>query len=712
MLRRRKNDRALKLATDALKLATTSQEKATAQQIMAEVHFRMAMVGEIDQQLPQLERALVLTPDDSRIRFYRGITLWRQNNLPEALKDLELVATQDPNRPGVNYLLQLARLSLGKSWTIKNLTPAEVNRLNTIQQVLSGKSVVSSNAPELSTEPEVWQILLDMHADDTAPVESFKEAAAETKNPSIKGLLHYYEGVAAMRNGEPETTRTAWRKAQATGFSTSWMEDNFKYSLREKATELAKQEQWSAIVNLSNQNPDEVQDRILSETIALAYFHLGYNEAEAEKWSRAVNYWRQAEKWGSNRYIAQNLALAEEALGNWTRAADAWRDMIRRRPRSTKHPDYLTDSQISGIWRHMAQCYREVRDLSEVISCLKNGLKYGENDVELRMELVNVYFYNDYEHAAQTQLERILEIDPNYLDALVRLGHMYLEQRGKDPTDLWKRALVIEPSHVDARNGLALSYIQKLDNRPMSETDQIVEEVLNDLPDHPRLLLGIGLRYYHLKQDHRSRRYLFSAYDNGPQEVKIADEVIHHLLLVGGQAEVESIVPRVQQIEGLLPPFWFDLARRALQKDQGIKWVKRFLEEAITLADRPYVQDSKATLLMKAYELIERVAPAFLCRYFVDRIRREVPSSGAVEFVKAFDAVGEEDDRNAKRWFSKAKRLARRARDKSALEFIEHMEQINLFAPEFDISPELIMRLMELFPDGPPSIEELFEVDF
>ena len=66
--------------------------------------------------------------------------------------------------------------------------------------------------------------------------------------------------------------------------------------------------------------------------------------------------------------------------------------------------------------------------MSEILASLKNAIKYAETDVELRMELAQVYYVHDQEEAAQKQFERILEIDPNHLDALVRLANIYLEK--------------------------------------------------------------------------------------------------------------------------------------------------------------------------------------------------------------------------------------------------------------------------------------------
>ena len=111
---------------------------------------------------------------------------------------------------------------------------------------------------------------------------------------------------------------------------------------------------------------------------------------------------------------------------------------------------------------------------------------------------------------------------------------------------------------------------------------------------------------------------------------------------------------------------------------------------------------------MKAYELIERVAPDSLCDYFAARIREEVPNDGAVEFVKACEALEDGDERNAKRWFNKAKKAARRANDNKALEFIEEIETTNFSMPDFDLRSGFLAHLLDMLPDG-VSLEDLLD---
>lgn len=711
LLKQKKIDRALKVASDALKFASTAQEKQETRQVMAEAHFRMAMQGDVNKQLPGLKKALSLTPDDARIRFYHAIALWRQDNLAEALKDLQFVAQREPNRPGLHFLLQLANLSNGKSWTPSKLNASETQTLQTIDKILSHRSKRKSQASLPSTNTEIWQPLLEMYTGHKAPVEPLKKVATKSKNTRIKSILHYYEGVAAMRKGDGEHARQAWSQAQKTGIRAAWLNDNLAYRLRERANELAKEEKWSEIVSLTTLTADELQDRILSETIGLAYFHLGYEKAQAKKWSRAAHYWRKAEEWASSRHIAQNLALAEEALENWSKAAEAWRDMIRRRPRSKKNPDYLSDNQVAGIWQHLAECYRNIDEFDDMMASLKNAVKYDGQNVELRMDLARVCYANEYEDAARKQFEAVLEIDPDHIEALLPLAHIQLERLWSTSIPLWKRVLALQPKHSEAREGLAKAYLKKLNSvmwlgKPALK--KMTKELLEDLPDHPLLLIGIAEKYHYLRDNKQSLNFYLRAYEADPENVRMVDLILQNLLTIGAEKELETLIPQVSQISTLLPGFWLDLARKALRNEEDTKWIKTYLEEAVELADRNYVQESKATLLMRAYELIERVAPASLCQYFAERIRKEVPNSGGIEFVKACEALEYDDERNAKRWFNKAKRNARRAKDQSAAEFIEEMENINFSMPDFDLRAGFLAHLLDMLPDG-VDLDDLFD---
>ena len=184
-------------------------------------------------------------------------------------------------------------------------------------------------------------------------------------------ILSYYLGVAAMRGDDRVSAAAAWQRAREAGVATSWSNQNLGALVQEDMFAAVSEDRWQDAVNALKREPALAQNRILAETAALAYYHLGYEAGLAGRWSTAVQHWRAANELHGSRYLAQNLALAEEALGNWEQAAEAWRDMVRRRPRKPDHPDYLSDAQVAAIWNHVAECYQRAGAGEEAVKTLR-----------------------------------------------------------------------------------------------------------------------------------------------------------------------------------------------------------------------------------------------------------------------------------------------------------------------------------------------------
>lgn len=137
---------------------------------------------------------------------------------------------------------------------------------------------------------------------------------------AVEQILAYYQGVAALRAGDRDTALTAWSHAHGAGWASPELAENLTALLREDVIGLAQENRWQDLIK---RLPDPGPDRIVAETASLAYFHLGYEAAQAGKWPLAAQHWRKANELNPNRYLSQNLALAEEASENWINAAEA-----------------------------------------------------------------------------------------------------------------------------------------------------------------------------------------------------------------------------------------------------------------------------------------------------------------------------------------------------------------------------------------------------
>jgi len=491
-------------------------------------------------------------------------------------------------------------------------------------------------------------------------------------------VVLYYLGVAAMRTGDAQTAQSAWRLAAETGMATPWLVENRLHLLRTQAQALGQGGHWHELIGLL-QAPQgaATHDPVVAEMLAVAHTHLGYAAAQANDWHTAARHWQKAATQSASRQLFQNLALAEEALGKWQSAAEAWREMIRRQPRKPDHPEALTAAQSAAIWCHVAACYERVEDVAEVLTCLKNAVKYTPADLELHVKIADISRQVGREEAAEHELERILALDAQYVPALVRLGALYEQRWDRDPMPIWRRVLAVEPHDAEARDALARLYVKKvqaegarygwfdrLRRRSEKEKIALVQEGLRELPDHPALLLELGDLHARMGKPKDARAYFTRAWEAAPQQASVVAEAIHSLLHAGGGDIITRLLPTAREMPHLLAMFWVDVGRSTLHCKLGQAWTDLFWSEALALAAQGRHGDTTAYALVQICAAAhDEQAPDVVARYEA-QLRAEHPRSGGVEFLEAYHAVHRQRDiSRALRLLRQAQRTARQANE-------------------------------------------------
>ena len=649
---------ALSLAEIALRAANDPPTRDKLQTLLAETHLRLAAASpQPAERLEHLDQALAAQPDQPRLHYQRALTRWRMGNVEQAVAELDFVAGHEPERPGLAFLRQLGRLAAGEPWRADGLSAAETNTLQLLQALQKGNAAEQVAAtfagkPLLGNQGEAWSLLLDMLANvKSAPLARWQALMANPAGTQPNPLLSYYQGVAALRKGDIAAAQMNWQQAAQT-IATPWLVENLLRLQRDMAAQWAQNERWQAIADLytaiEQTTAGAPMDTVLAETAGIAYFHLGHAAAQTNQWQTALDHWRAADALIKSRHLSQNLALAAEALGNWAQAGEAWRETVRRRPRKTDHPDYLTDAQVATLWQRAAKCYKQVDEIEEEITCLKNAVKYAPDDVELRTNLVDTQLQADHVDAAENELQRILENAPQHIPALMRLGMLFSGRYDRDPMPIWQRVLAVEPHNADARQALAVLYLQIATDQfeymrhfgfkarfTPKKTIEVLETGLKELPDHPLLLVGLGKTYYEQKKKDKARSYYQQAQRAAPKDVKIADVVLHELLHVDGGAIVKEIVPQVRQINGLRPTFWIEQGDKVLQCELGDNWAEFYWNEALSMTGKLRGEDSPAATLVRIFDAAYEHDATDLARGYEQRLRKEHPASGAVEYIEA-----------------------------------------------------------------------------
>ncbi len=720
LLRDGNYDRALAVIGNAESRCSKPEEHEAVQRLKAETYLQMALTQDnAHLRLQQIDAALNLMPNAPRLRFYRGLTLWRMGKQHEACKEFDAVAADKPDWLGITYLCQLGRLAQGLSWQPMGLSEAEANTLHLVQDIANPPQHAPSTAlqidlPQLGDVPELWQTLSDLkHGSHAGSLEQLERAVQKAENQEIVAITNYYVGVAALHDGDTNTAQGAWLKARAAGLATPWFNDNFFALQRLLVIDLATHERWTDIVAIADDVGEVDQmDKILAESFALAYNHIGNESARQGLWAKAADHWEKAFDHAGDRQIAQNLALAKEALQDWGQAAEAWRDMIRRRPRKQSHTEYLDDNQVAALWHHTATCYQRAEQLEEAITCLKHASKYAGDDIDIRLELVDSLLYNDQYEAAENELERVLTLEPDHIEALKRRAMLLMAWGGwpQEAITIWKRILALAPDDVEAQEGLADAHINMADfssRMPESQRISYLETALEDLPGHPSVSIKLAMAYRYDGQSEKAVEVMRQSFYAHPLDSRAAGSILHELLHIDDDEDVvEEIILQIHKIDSLLPGFWFEQINQILYCELEEYWIERFVDEAIALTERPYVRYTQASILAEVCEIFYEQDEIDHILRFRDRLRIEAPQSGAVEFVEARLAEEKQDFRKAQRLLKTARRLARRTGDPELVRLIEEC-RVGYELDSSNMPDDLLLRLMELFPDGPPSSEDL-----
>ena len=344
---------------------------------------------------------------------------------------------------------------------------------------------------------------------------------------------------------------------------------------------------------------------------------------------------------------------------------------------------------MAALWSHAAECYGHTNLTDEIEPCLRNALKYAAGDTALRLRLADFLLRDERGDAAEVQLREITAADPQHVEALVRLGRLYEGWWDRDPMPIWQQVLAINPTHLEAREALVDDYIKMVnDQAPFSASRfsmkhpgkskiETLEIGLGELPNHPKLLMVLGATHARQQHTQQAREYLLQAYQIAPQDVAVVNFVMHELLHVGGGDAVEQMIPVVRQIPRLLPVFWFDQAKMALQCKLGEQWADIFFQEAVKYSADPGLDDSRAGLLVEAYEVAHQENASGLCAVLEKRIREEVPASGALSYIEAYRLHFEKGDvHGAARLMREAIKTARRVNDRGILRRAETIESL------------------------------------
>ena len=134
------------------------------------------------------------------------------------------------------------------------------------------------------------------------------------------------------------------------------------------------------------------------------------------------------------------------------------------------------------------------------------------------LNLANVHRQRGRIRQAISELDRALELRPDYVDALSNLAGIYMEQGNIQQTvPLIQKAVQFAPDNADLQNNLAIIYIQQ---GRLIEAESSLEAALKANPDHIRARFNLALVKFE-KKDYAEAYPLFeNTRDSGPEFIR------------------------------------------------------------------------------------------------------------------------------------------------------------------------------------------------
>ncbi len=685
---------------------------------LAEAYFRRA-VTDAAAPIVDLKHAAQLTPTDPRYRYHLALAYHRHDN-PAAAESLyrDLLA-QTP--PFLRAALPLAQLLIEQKkallkdpvWAL--LSAREQTQLRAVDALVKKKA--ASTMRQLSAQPldPVWRGLLALALKDPETArENLQLVVDRPDAPTAwRSIAQYYLGVLDVTDEQLETAFSHWRAAQENGMASRYLEQNLADLAFRLAVQAQQTGQPQRAAELLEQIPAPLVGRRYYELYRQLEMELAYQAAQKGNWAEALTHWQHASGRGENsRTTTFNLALAYQHTEDFRAAAEHWRRLLRRRPRKADHPDALSKKQVARIWQYIADDYTHSGDYDEAIKTYKNAIKWAPDNIDLRLKLVQAYQETGHWQAAENEVNRVLEKNPDYVPALVLLAEGY--QNYYFPTqarDVWQHILTLEPKHPVARQQLAYTYEQEAERISLwggaTRVIEIYREGLKQVPGNPRLLLALGSTYAEQGDLEQARHYLEQAYTANPTDLQVLHTSYQIWIDFGDTSDLERIFNRVIAISPPVPgAFFLDLTQQCIEMER--------LDEAIRLfeyVEKHYRTDTQLAVgVALGYLSIDREKEALV---ILRRILQDDPTHAEANLHLGIFYHHEGQTRLAQRHWVIAEKRARKENDhillyriKMVTDDLLYNRQANPLQMLLEISPEV---RAELAKNAPPEIAEILQ---
>lgn len=668
---------------------------------LAEAYFRRGLrrvyqAEDNEKGLDDLQRASDLQPDEPRYTYHIGLAAHHQGDFDKAIESYQSVREEDDElAERAAYPLAVAQIQQGDApaetavWSA--LSDAERAMLNDVKTFNRRPYTLSDDAPLL------WQGIAALDAGDGEEAVNLFDRLQEKPPTSIeRQMAHYYQGVMAGQQERWEDAVRAWNAARAAGLRMERLEENLQEGYHRLAEErLDEDDVKGALLAGKEALRHGSSYPSLEALISQAHQRLAHQAVSKNQWEKAREHWKAAdEAEGGGFRLAYNLALAHERSENFFAAGERWREALRRRPRKDDHIDAITDDQVARLWQRAAEAYTKAGEYDEAVRVYKNAVKWNPDRIEARLALSEALLYNGQTQAAENELNRILDRDPDNIPALLRMGEVVYAEGSwwwRGPERYWERVLELDPENVTARQLLVDYYQDQAENaiywRNYSRAHEMYQQALEHWPDNPEVLAALGGFYLRMDEYEDAEPYINQAMENAGENLMVYDKIIHAWFDVDDPDEAWRVMEEAEA-SGTNIPYQFYISQAAY----GIEYIDEVLEPWLNRAVE--TAPPGEPVLTAIGEMAVMYEAFDLARTYLERALEAGQEPGQAHLMLGVIAIQEGNRAKAKRHWNEAMRIAQRTNNEALMERIEAARFI------LNTPPELLALINQLGPEA------------
>jgi len=174
----------------------------------------------------------------------------------------------------------------------------------------------------------------------------------------------------------------------------------------------------------------------------------------------------------------------------------------------------------------LASLYETREEYEKAIEVIKEGLNQDEKNIDLIFRLGVLLDKTGDKESCVEQMQKTLEINPDYADSLNYIGYTYAEQgiRLDEAMDLIQKALKLKPGSGYIMDSLGWVYFQK---GLYDEAVSHLEKAVKLTPDDPTINAHLGDAYLNKKIYNKAlERYKKALSLNHPDEEELKKKIL------------------------------------------------------------------------------------------------------------------------------------------------------------------------------------------